>query len=75
MGTKRAPVTNERPPVVPIPSNVQKSPPDLWSGSPRKDVMSWLEWIILVAAIVGIFVLWDLVFCGGEHCKQLIGRE
>ncbi len=38
-------------------------------------VMSWLEWIILVAAIVGIFVLWDLVFCGGEHCKQLIGRE
>jgi len=38
-------------------------------------VMSWLEWIILVAVIVGIFVLWDLVFCGGEHCKQLIGRE
>ncbi len=37
--------------------------------------MSWLEWIILVAAIVGIFVLWDLVFCGGEHCKRLIGRE
>ncbi len=37
--------------------------------------MSWLGWLVLVAAIVGLFVVWDLVFCGGRRCKEFLDRR
>jgi len=36
--------------------------------------MKWLELILLVAGLLGVFVLWDVLFCGGKRCKQLIDR-
>jgi hypothetical protein len=37
-------------------------------------VWDWLVWVLLGAGLVGVFVLWDLMFCGGERCRDLIGR-
>lgn len=36
--------------------------------------MSWLAWILIATGLIAVFVLWDLVFCGGRRCKQLIDR-
>lgn len=33
--------------------------------------MSWLGWILLGACLLGLFVLWDLLFCGGRYCKGM----
>jgi hypothetical protein len=30
---------------------------------------------LLVACLIGIFVVWDLVFCGGRYCRRLFDRE
>ena len=37
--------------------------------------MGWLSWVVLVACLIGIFVVWDFVFCGGQHCKRVLDRE
>lgn len=34
--------------------------------------MGWLAWIGLAAGLVALFVLWDLLFCGGKRCKTFI---
>jgi hypothetical protein len=36
--------------------------------------MSWLGLILLTTGLVGLFIVWDLIFCGGERCKGLIDR-
>lgn len=36
--------------------------------------MSWLAWILLAAALVAVFVLWDMIFCGGRRCKEFVDR-
>ncbi len=36
--------------------------------------MDWLGWIIGVLAVVALFVLWDVLFCGGKRCRGLIDR-
>lgn len=36
--------------------------------------MSWLGLVLLAAGLVGLFIVWDLVFCGGKRCKGLIDR-
>lgn len=40
----------------------------------RGQRMSWLAWIIIVAALLALFVLWDLIFCDGKRCRGLIDR-
>jgi hypothetical protein len=35
-------------------------------------VLNGLEWIVLTAAVLGVFVVGDLVLCGGQaYCRQL----
>ncbi len=36
--------------------------------------MSWLGLILLATGLVALFIVWDLVFCGGKRCKGLIDR-
>lgn len=36
--------------------------------------MSWLGWTLLVAGLIALSILWDLMFCGGQRCKELIDR-
>lgn len=36
--------------------------------------MDWLGWLLLVLALVAVFALWDMIFCGGRRCGQLIDR-
>lgn len=36
--------------------------------------MRWLAWILLVAGLIALFVLWDLIFCRGERCKGFMDR-
>jgi len=36
--------------------------------------MSWLGLILLTAGLVALFIVWDLIFCGGKRCKGLIDR-
>ena len=36
--------------------------------------MSWVGLILLTTGLVALFVVWDLVFCGGKRCKGLIDR-
>jgi hypothetical protein len=37
--------------------------------------VSWVGWALLVVGLLALFVVWDLVFCGGRYCKRLIDRE
>ncbi len=30
--------------------------------------------ILLATGLVALFILWDLLFCGGKRCKGLIDR-
>ena len=30
--------------------------------------------ILLTAGLVALFIVWDLLFCGGKRCKGLIDR-
>jgi len=30
--------------------------------------------ILLAAGLVALFIVWDLIFCGGKRCKGLIDR-
>lgn len=32
--------------------------------------MGWLEWLGVVGGVVAVFVLWDLIFCGGKRCNR-----
>jgi hypothetical protein len=36
--------------------------------------MSWLAWIGWSVALIAIFVVWDILFCGGRRCRGLIDR-
>jgi hypothetical protein len=39
-------------------------------------VLNGLEWIVLTAAVLGVFVVGDLVLCGGHaYCRQFRGRQ
>lgn len=37
-------------------------------------LMNWLVWALLFAGLVAVFVLWDVVFCDGKRCEQIIDR-
>ena len=48
-------------------------PPDAsFEGGGRR--MGWVGLILLAAGLVALFIVWDLVFCGGKRCKGLIDR-
>lgn len=36
--------------------------------------MDWIAWITWSVGLIAVFVLWDLVFCGGKRCRGLIDR-
>ncbi len=39
--------------------------------------MSWWGLIFILAGFAGlmaVFVLWDMIFCGGKRCEQLIDQ-
>ncbi len=36
--------------------------------------MSWWVGLLLVAGLIGLFAFWDLIFCDGMRCKELMDR-
>jgi hypothetical protein len=36
--------------------------------------MSWLAGILIVAGLIALFAFWDLMFCDGIRCKELMDR-
>lgn len=39
--------------------------------------MDWWELIVILAGFAGlmaVFVLWDVIFCGGKRCQDLVDR-
>jgi hypothetical protein len=36
--------------------------------------MGWVGWVLWALALIAVFVLWDLLFCGGRRCRGLIDR-
>ncbi len=36
--------------------------------------MGWLEFVLLAVGLIALFVVWDVIFCGGKRCKGLIDR-
>lgn len=36
--------------------------------------MDWLAWALGIGGLLVVFVLWDIIFCGGKRCKELIDR-
>jgi len=36
--------------------------------------MMWFGLLIMFGGLVVLFVLWDLVFCGGRRCGELRSR-
>ncbi|MCI0636456.1 MAG: hypothetical protein L0206_21440 [Actinobacteria bacterium] len=40
--------------------------------------MSWVAWFFsagaLIVLFIAVFVVWDLVFCGGRRCRELTDR-
>lgn len=49
-------------------------PPGEASVVSEVSVMGWLGWALLVAGLLALFVVWDLIFCGGKYCKQFVDR-
>jgi len=37
-------------------------------------VGGWLGLMALFAGLMALFVLWDLLFCGGRRCRELVSR-
>ncbi len=38
-------------------------------------MLNGLEWIVLTTAVLGVFVVGDLVLCGSQACcRQFMGR-
>jgi hypothetical protein len=36
--------------------------------------MTWFGLLLLFGGLVVLFVVWDLVFCGGRRCEELRSR-
>ncbi len=36
--------------------------------------MKWIGLILLGVGLMGVFAAWDMLFCGGKRCKQVIDR-
>ena len=36
--------------------------------------MGWLGFVLLTVGLIALFVVWDVIFCGGKRCKGLIDR-
>lgn len=36
--------------------------------------MSWLGLLLLFLGLMALFVLWDLIFCNGARCRELVVR-
>jgi hypothetical protein len=36
--------------------------------------MGWVGWVVGALALIAVFVVWDLLFCGGKRCRGLIDR-
>jgi hypothetical protein len=36
--------------------------------------MTWVAWTLGAGALVVVFVLWDVVFCGGKRCRDPVDR-
>lgn len=36
--------------------------------------MTWLGLLLLLGGLIALFVIWDLVFCGGRQCRELGSR-
>jgi hypothetical protein len=36
-------------------------------------VTTWLGWLLIAGAVIGVFVVWDLFVCGGEYCRRFRG--
>jgi hypothetical protein len=36
--------------------------------------MGWFAFVLLAVGLIALFVLWDVIFCGGKRCKGLIDR-
>ncbi|KRT73101.1 MAG: hypothetical protein XU13_C0016G0006 [Candidatus Rokubacteria bacterium CSP1-6] len=36
--------------------------------------MGWLGFVLLAVGLIALFVVWDVIFCGGKRCKGLIDR-
>ena len=36
--------------------------------------MTWLSLLLLFGGLMALFVIWDLVFCGGRRCRELGSR-
>jgi hypothetical protein len=32
--------------------------------------VTWFEWIGLAGGLAALFVVWDLLFCGGRRCGR-----
>ena len=46
------------------------------TSTARKDdaSMGWVGWVLWAGGLIAVFVLWDLLFCGGKRCRGLIDR-
>lgn len=40
----------------------------------RQRGMNWLVGLLLVGGLIAVFAFWDLIFCGGIRCKELLDR-
>jgi len=48
-----------------------------WAGCAwreRERRMSWLVGILIVVGLIALFAFWDLIFCDGIRCKELMDR-
>jgi hypothetical protein len=36
--------------------------------------MTWFSLLLLFGGLMALFVIWDLVFCGGRRCRELGSR-
>ena len=36
--------------------------------------MKWMGLILLGVGLMGVSAVWDMLFCGGKRCKQLLDR-
>ena len=44
------------------------------SGPEEGGRVEWLAWTVWALGLIAVFILWDVLFCGGKRCRELIDR-
>ncbi len=36
---------------------------------------AWVTSVVMIVIVIGLFALWDRIFCGGRYCERFVHRR